>query len=106
MRILTIVAAIFWLASANALAAPTIEHQEGRVLYSSGCVSGYAFSYFDGQHLQRPCIADSENVTLDDFRFTSRHTDCRGRVLVLSGTAHDGVLSADGIEEVWGCAIR
>ena len=106
MRIRVIISAIFCLASANALAETRVEFQDGRVQYNRECASNYAFSHFDGHHLQRPCIADSASVAPQDFLFTGRHTDCQGRVRVVSGVIHDGVLSADSIEEVWGCGRR
>ena len=106
MRILAIITAIFWLTSATALAASPVKYQDGRMQYSSECLSSYAFSHFDGRRLQRPCIEDSESVTLKHFLITARRTDCQGRVQVVSGVIHDGVLSADSIEAVWGCRTR
>lgn len=106
MKILGIITAIFCLTSANALAETRVEFQDGRVQYNRECSSHYAFSHFDGHRLERPCVADSDSVTLQDFLLTSRHTDCQGRVRVVSGVIHDGVLSADSIEEVWGCGRR
>ena len=106
MRILAMITAIFWLPSANALAETPVEFQDGRVRYRSECLSNYAFSHFDGRRLQRPCIADSKSVTLDDFLITARHTDCHGRVRVVSGVIQSDVLYADNIEEIWGCGIR
>ena len=106
MKILAIITAIFCLTSANALAETRVDFQDGRVQYSRECLSNYAFSHFDGRRLERPCVADSDSVTLQDFLLTSRHTDCQGRVRVVSGVIHDGVLSADSIEAVWGCGRR
>ncbi len=106
MRILNIITAIICLASANVMAETPVDYQDGRVQYNRECLSNYAFSHFDGRRLQRPCIVESENVTLQDFLLAGRHTDCQGRVHVVSGVIHDGELSADSIEEVWGCRPR
>ena len=106
MRIIAMVTAIIMSTPANTLAETPVEFQDGRVHYRSECSSNYAFSYFDGRRLQRPCIADSESVTLNDFLTTARYTDCQGRVRVVSGVIQSEVLFADNIEEVWGCGIR
>jgi hypothetical protein len=102
MRILALIATVSFF-STSTLAASTIEYMDGYVLYSGRCTNRYVFSYFDGRRLQSPCIADSASVTLEDFLFTSRLTDCEPQVRVVSGTIRDGRLYADGIEEIWGC---
>ena len=102
MPVLTLIAAVSFF-STNTLAASTIEYTDGNVLYSWRCTNHYVFSYFDGRRLQSPCIADSASVTLEDFLFTSRDTDCWPQVRVVSGTICDRRLYADRIEEVWGC---
>ena len=105
MRVLPIIVVVSFF-SVKAFAVSMIEHTDGRVVYSRNCGSNYVFSYFDGSRLQSPCIEDSTSVTIKDFIFKSRNTECEPQLRVVSGTVRDGRLYADRIEEVRGCFRR
>ena len=105
MRVLPLTAVVS-LFSVTTFAESTIEHTDGRVLYSRNCGNNYVFSYFDGRRQQSLCIEDSASVTIKDFLFKSRNTDCEPQVRVVSGTVRDRRLYADRIEEVRGCMRR
>ena len=105
MRVLPIIVVVSFF-SVKAFAVSMIEHTDGRVVYSRNCGSEYIFSYFDGSRLQMPCIEDSASVTIKDFLFKSRNTECQPQLRVVSGTVRDGRLYADRIEEVRGCFRR
>lgn len=102
MKILALGLALFLVSMSSH--AVTVEHRDGRVVYSGSCESKRIFSYFDGARLQKPCIGATEAVSVRQFIHMSIASLCRKQVRVNHGTVENGVLYATDIEEGMNCS--
>ncbi len=92
--------------SAAGEATEAVEYREGRVVYTKRCPDRWAFSYFDGERLRRPCIGSSKEIPLHAFLGQARTSLCRMQIRVNHAVIENGVLLASDIEEVWDCPSR